>query len=116
MARLGPKLLIGEMSIGMPASASVILTQPSRLFAVDVKSLNNYLARNLSVRHELESRFVGQVSEKLTRANAAFLAQRTAKTSYAAWSGMRRPTPTARVRLSQSYFSEPVSNVRAIRR
>lgn len=30
-------------------------------------------------------------------------------TSYAAWSGMRRPTPTATIRLSQSYFGADVS-------
>ena len=77
VARLGPKSLIGEMSCltGMPASASVVLTQPSRLFSVQVKVLNGFLARNLAVRHELEGCFVGQVSEKLTRANAALSAR-----------------------------------------
>ena len=76
VAQLGPPSLIGEMSCltGMPASASVVLTEQSRLFAVEVKTLNDFLARNLAVRHELEGRFANQIGEKLIRANAALSA------------------------------------------
>jgi CRP-like cAMP-binding protein len=73
VAKLGPKSLIGEMSCltGMQTSATVTVTEPSRLFTVEVKKLNDFLARNLSVRHELESRFAYQIGEKLIRANTA---------------------------------------------
>ncbi len=76
VATLGARSLVGEMSClsGMPASASVVLSEPSRLFMVDVKVLNTFLARNLAVRHELESRFANQITEKLIRANAALSA------------------------------------------
>lgn len=78
VAELGSGSMIGEMSClnGVPASATVTLTEPSRVFGIDVKALNAYLARNQPVRHELESRFAGHIGQKLMRANAALSARR----------------------------------------
>lgn len=77
VAELAPKSLVGEMSClsGLPASATVTLSQTSRLFAIDVKKLNDFLARNLAVRYELEGRFAAQISDKLIRANTALSAR-----------------------------------------
>lgn len=76
VAKLGAHSLVGEMSIltGNPASASVRVTEPSRLFAVNVEKLNKYLMRNNDVRQELEARFAAQVTNKLTQANAVISA------------------------------------------
>lgn len=78
VAELREKSLVGEISCltGMPASATVILSEPSRLFAMNVKDLNDFFARNQSVRHEMEGQFASQVSAKLIKANATLLAQR----------------------------------------
>lgn len=77
VAQVGAGSLIGEMSCltGMPASATVTIAEPARLFALEVKTMNAFLARNQAVRHELESRFVNQISDKLIRANASLSAR-----------------------------------------
>jgi len=73
VAQIGSRSLIGEMSwmTGMPASATVTVSEPSRVFALEVEKLKTFLVRNMNVRHELENRFASQLSEKLVRANTA---------------------------------------------
>lgn len=77
VAQVGAGSLVGEMSCltGMPASATVTVAEPARLFALEVKTMNAFLARNKPIRHELESRFVNQIGAKLIRANASLSAR-----------------------------------------
>ena len=77
VADLGPKSLVGEMSCltGLPASATVTLSAPSRLFSVEIAALNRLLGRNVEIRHELQSKFATHVSAKLVSANAALSAR-----------------------------------------
>lgn len=77
VAELPSHSLVGEISCltGMPASATVKLREPARLFSIETEKLKVFLARNQSVRHELEARFAGQIGEKLVRTNAALLAK-----------------------------------------
>jgi CRP-like cAMP-binding protein len=83
VAEIAPSSLIGEMACltGMPASATVITTRPSRLFSFEVNTLNDFLARNLPVRHELERYFANQIGEKLVRANSALSEHRAGNTA-----------------------------------
>lgn len=76
VARLDPHSLIGEMAVvmGVPASATVTLIEPSRVFGVEAAVLDGFLARNLNVRHALESRIANHLGEKLVRANTALSA------------------------------------------
>ncbi|MEG3620373.1 cyclic nucleotide-binding domain-containing protein [Magnetovibrio sp. PR-2] len=77
VAHLEGNSLVGEMSCltGMPASATVIATKPTRIFELNLGDLEKFLVRNPTVRHELESRFAKQISTKLVRANAALMEQ-----------------------------------------
>ena len=76
VAELGPRSLVGEMSYltGMEASATVCLTEHSRVFSIGIEKLNKFLDRNAPVRQEIQARFAMQVSEKLIRTNAALSA------------------------------------------
>lgn len=71
IASLGDRSLIGEMSAlsGTPASATVTVSALSRVFEIDRTSLNAYLAKNDATRHELQGRFLSQISDKLIVAN-----------------------------------------------
>lgn len=71
IASLGDRSLIGEMSClsGLPASATVAITTPTRVFEIESDALNKFLAKNQLVRQELQSRFAGQISDKLIAAN-----------------------------------------------
>jgi len=77
VAELGPGSLVGEMSCltGMGASASVYLTERSRLFSIGLEKLKRHLERNVSARQELQARFATQISQKLIRTNAALSAK-----------------------------------------
>lgn len=77
VASIDARSLIGEMSFltGNPASASVHVTEPSRLFAIDIEKLNGFLRKNDDVRQELAGRCAAQVSNKLTRANTVLSAK-----------------------------------------
>lgn len=68
--------LVGEMSCltGMPASATVILDQQSRVLSIRIDALNAFLERNPDARLELQGRFAAQVSAKLVKANAVLSA------------------------------------------
>lgn len=77
VASLGDGTLVGEMSSlsGAPASATVVTGAPTRVFEIESTVLNAYLAKNQSVRQELQSRFAGQISDKLVAANQALAGQ-----------------------------------------
>ncbi len=77
IANLDACSLVGEISYlsKMPASASVTLTKPSRLFSIDTAILDKFLIRNQQVRSELEASIANQISGKLIRANKTLLAQ-----------------------------------------
>jgi hypothetical protein len=77
IASLGDGTLVGEMSSlsGAPASATVVTSAPSRIFEIESTVLNAYLAKNMNVRQELQSRFAGQISDKLVAANQALAGQ-----------------------------------------
>lgn len=77
VAQLDPPALVGEMSVVMkqPASATVTVTEPSRLLCIDVGVLDAFLQRNHSVRHALESRIASHLGGKLDRSNAALSAK-----------------------------------------
>lgn len=81
VAALGDVSLIGEIAClkRTPASATVTLTKPSRLFAIEAERLNAFMARNEAVRHELEGRFAAQIGEKLIRANTVLAARDAAE-------------------------------------
>jgi len=73
IATLGDRSLVGEMSCltGMPASATVIIEEQSRIFSIGLDVLNDFLQRNQDAKLVLQGRFATQVSEKLVRANAS---------------------------------------------
>ncbi|MDZ7842392.1 MAG: cyclic nucleotide-binding domain-containing protein [Gammaproteobacteria bacterium] len=77
VAQLDPPALVGEMSVVMkqPASATVTVTEPSRLLCIDVGVLDGFLERNATVRHALESRIASHLGGKLGRSNAALSAK-----------------------------------------
>lgn len=77
IATLGDGTLVGEMSSlsGAPASATVITGASTRVFEIKSIVLNAFLAKNQNVRQELQSRFAGQISEKLVAANRALAGQ-----------------------------------------
>jgi CRP-like cAMP-binding protein len=77
VAKLGPKSLVGEMSLltGMSASATVRLTEHSRIISINLIKLNEFLDKNQEIRHELQSHFAVQVTQKLILANSALSSQ-----------------------------------------
>lgn len=77
IASLGAHSLVGEMSSlsGAPASATVTTTAPTRVFEIESVTLNAFLAKNPSVRQELQSRFATQISDKLVAANRSLAGQ-----------------------------------------
>lgn len=77
IASLGEGTLVGEMSSisGASASATVITSAPTRVFEIESFALKAFLAKNERVRQELQSRFAGQISDKLIAANQTLAKQ-----------------------------------------
>lgn len=73
VARLSPPALIGEMSVVMhqPASATVTMSEPGRLWCIDVGALDAFLARKPMLRHVLEGRIAVHLGGKLGLSNTA---------------------------------------------
>lgn len=66
---LQEKSYVGEITClsGKPATGTVVLTEPSLYFAVEVASLRRFLTRNVDAGHALESSFACDLAEKLVR-------------------------------------------------
>lgn len=62
---------LGEITIlsGAPATATVTLTTPARVWCVSTDALRRFLSANPEVRPVLEAAFVGDMAEKLRLAN-----------------------------------------------
>lgn len=77
VARIASGNLVGEISCltGLPASATVTVTDKARVFSIRVDRLNAFLKRNAVIRHELQARFARQIGEKLVRTNQAMTAR-----------------------------------------
>lgn len=71
IASLGERSMIGEMAAlsGAPASATVTISAPGRVFEIGIPTLSAYLQKNDAARQELQGRFATQISEKLLAAN-----------------------------------------------
>lgn len=73
IAQLNDHSLVGEMSCltGLPASASVIVSESSRVFSIEIEPLRAFLDKHNDAKLELQAHFASQVSGKLARANSA---------------------------------------------
>ena len=73
VGRIEPGQLIGEATVlgETAAIATVTLTEPSRFWCAQGKSLNAYLAANPDARHALEHSFNVSLREKLDAMNRA---------------------------------------------
>ncbi len=73
VGNIGPGQLIGEATVlgEAAAIATVTLTQHSRLWCAQGKSLNAYLAANPYARHALEHSFTVSLRQKLDAMNRA---------------------------------------------
>ena len=73
VGRIEPGQLIGEATVlgESAAIATVTLTEPSRFWCAQGKSLNAYLAANPDARHALEHSFNVSLREKLDAMNRA---------------------------------------------
>jgi CRP-like cAMP-binding protein len=89
VAMLRDGALVGELTYatGAPATASVIVTEPSRLFQVDCVALRQFLQKNEDIAAALEASVSGDLRRKL--------AETTRRLSDFT-SGAGQPTPTAR--------------------
>ena len=73
VGRIDPGQLVGEATVlgESAAIATVTLTEPSRFWCAQGKSLNAYLAANPDARHALEHSFNVSLREKLDAMNRA---------------------------------------------
>jgi hypothetical protein len=73
VGRIGPGQLVGEATVlgESAAIATVTLTEASRFWCAQGKSLNAYLAANPDARHALEHSFNVSLREKLDAMNRA---------------------------------------------
>jgi len=73
VGRVVPGQLVGEATVlgESAAIATVTLTQPSRFWCAQGRSLNAYLAANPDARHALEHGFTVSLREKLEAMNRA---------------------------------------------
>ncbi len=78
IATLNGKSLVGEMTAmsGQPASATVMISEPSRYLAIPVQSLRELLERDDEIRRHVQLSFTDQVSSKLVGANTLMAAGR----------------------------------------
>lgn len=78
IATLNDKSLIGEMTAmsGQPASATVMISEPSRYLAIPVQPLRELLERDDEIRRHVQLSFTDQVSSKLVGANTLMAAGR----------------------------------------
>ncbi|MCF1708341.1 cyclic nucleotide-binding domain-containing protein [Tabrizicola sp. J26] len=72
VARLGPGALVGEMTFatGAPATANVIVAEPSRLYLVDRGALSAHLARNPDLAATIEQSIASDLRVKLAETTA----------------------------------------------
>ena len=79
VGRVVPGQLIGEATVlgEAEAIATVSLTEPSRFWCAQGKSLNAYLAANPDARHALEHSFTVSLRQKLDAMNRAAAAAET---------------------------------------
>jgi CRP-like cAMP-binding protein len=70
VALLRDGALVGELTYatGAPATATVVVAEPSRLFQIDCGALRGYLARNADVAAALETAITGDLRGKLAEA------------------------------------------------
>lgn len=73
---LGPTSLVGEIAFlgGEPATATVKVRRPSRIFSLDAAELRAHLERDSAVRLVVEARFGSQLGAKLRSTNTALAA------------------------------------------
>lgn len=73
VATLEENSLVGEMTAlsGEAASATVVLTEPSRYLAIPVQPLRRLLERDDEIRRHVQSSFTGQMSAKLVKSNVS---------------------------------------------
>ena len=83
IAECGEKTMIGELTAlsGEPATATVTLTKPSRLFVVSALALRAQIRRDPELHAYLESCFAVQMIDKLKRTTAA-LSSKSAVAQY----------------------------------
>lgn len=78
VASLGAGSMVGEMTYatGIPATATVIVDKPSRLFMIEARSLREFLARHSDIALAMELSSASDMRLKLTKTTQSLSEQR----------------------------------------